>query len=79
MLAQTSFTHTQTLPRTHIIILFTGLDFGSRHSRAAFISVCLDTIYYQLFILVSVSSYLSGYGLTAAGFSDSFGVCVVWL
>lgn len=51
-----SHTHSQTLSLphtyTHIIILFTGLDFGSSHSRAAFISVCLDTIYYQLFILV---------------------------
>lgn len=60
------------LSYTHTILLFAGLDFGSRRSWAAFISVCLDTIYYQLFILVSssvsvsLSSYLSGCGLTAA-------------
>lgn len=44
MFAQTSL--------THIIILFIGLDFDGSHSQAAFISICLDTIYYQLFILV---------------------------
>lgn len=42
---------------THTI-LFTGLDFGSGHSRAAFISVCLDTIYHRLFILLSVCLYV---------------------
>lgn len=44
MFAQTSL--------THIIILFIGLDFDGSLSQAAFISICLDTIYYQLFILV---------------------------
>lgn len=34
--------------------LFTGLDFGSRDSGAAFISVCLDTVCHQLFVLHSL-------------------------
>lgn len=83
--ACTNITQTVSHTNTHTILVFTGLDFGCSQSLAAFISVGLDTIYYQLFFLVSpswsvsLSSYVSGCGLTAAEFSDSVGVRVLWL
>lgn len=67
-----SFSLSHTL--THVIALFTGLNFGSSHSQAAFISVCLDTIYYQLFTLVLSPSLRVC--LAAAGYSDGLRVCV---
>lgn len=73
-------TNTQSLwhSHTHTVVLFTGLDFGSSHSRAAFISVCLDTIYYQLFILVlrSVFLFVSLWAHYCWIFRQSLGVCV---
>lgn len=36
---------------THVIILFTGLRFHKSHNPTAFISIRLDTIHYQQFIL----------------------------
>lgn len=78
MLAQTAHKNTDSLSvfltHTHVIALFTGLNFGSSHSQAAFISVCLDTIYYQLFTLVLSPSLRVC--LAAAGYSDGLRVCV---
>lgn len=42
---------------TNTIAPFTAPDFGSGHSRPAFISICLDTIYYQLLIPVLSTSF----------------------
>lgn len=69
-----SFSLSLFLTHTHVIALFTGLNFGSSHSQAAFISVCLDTIYYQLFTLVLSPSLRVC--LAAAGYSDGLRVCV---
>lgn len=52
------------------------LIFDSSHSQAAFISICLDTIYYQLFHSCLLSVSLSSY-LLIAGFSDGCRMHVV--
>lgn len=73
-----SFAHAQHLSHA-VIILFIGLDFDSSHSQAVFISICLDTIYYQLFFLVLSLSVSLSFRLLAAGFPDSRGMCVAAL